>query len=217
MTHPDPVAIAADVDSRIRMLADPSTASIRRVRSEISRRVRDWPGDAVLDAATRLLESHRWVAYELVYHHAEAMALLDEGIVLRFGDGLDSWGAVDAFCRYIAGPAWQRGQLDDEIVLSWASASDRWWRRAALVSTVPLNLRAAGGAGDRDRTLEVCRKLVEDRDDTVVKALSWALRELIVWDAGAVQDFLDEHGNRVASRVRREVQNKLNTGLKNPR
>jgi 3-methyladenine DNA glycosylase AlkD len=27
-------------------------------------------------------------------------------------------------------------------------------------------------------TLEVCRALIDDRDDMVVKALSWALREL---------------------------------------
>jgi 3-methyladenine DNA glycosylase AlkD len=58
--------------------------------------------------------------------------------------------------------------------------------------------------------------LVDDRDDMVVKALSWALRELTVWDPAAVQAFLDEHGDRVAARVRREVSNKLATGLKNP-
>ena len=47
---------------------------------------------------------------------------------------------------------------------------------------MPLNLRAAGGTGDAERTLAVCAQLAADRDDMVVKALSWALRELIVWD-----------------------------------
>ena len=69
--------------------------------------------------------------------------------------------------------------------------SDRWWRRAALVSTVPLNLRAAGGTGDTSRTLAICEQLAADRDDMVVKALSWALRELSVrWDPDAVRAFL---------------------------
>lgn len=86
-------------------------------------------------------------------------------------------------------------------------------RRAALVSTVPLNLRTAGGSGDRERTLAICHRLVDDRDDMVVKALSWALRELVVWDPDAVRSFLDLHGDRVAARVRREVTNKL----ENPR
>ena len=217
MAEPDPAGLATEVRSRLSALPEPTTDSIRQVRSEISKRIRDWPGELVIDAALRLLGHHRWVAYELVYHHREAMALLDEDTVLRFADGPDSWGAVDSFCRYIAGPTWRRRQIDDHTVLAWSSSADRWWRRAALVATVPLNLRAAGGTGDRDRTIAVCRQLVDDRDDMVVKALSWALRELVVWDAAAVRDFLDEHDDTVAPQVRREVLNKLNTNLKSPR
>lgn len=201
----------------IRMLTDPSTTAIRRVRAEVSKRIRDRPGDQVLDAALQLLGQHRWVAYELVYHHPGAMALIDEDTALRFAGDLESWGEVDAFCRYIAGPAWRRGQLDDDTVLAWASSPDRWWRRAALVATVPLNLRAAGGTGDRKRTIAICRQLVDDRDDMVVKALSWALRELVVWDPAAVQNFIVDHNGRLAPRARREVLNKLTTGLKDPR
>ena len=85
------------------------------------------------------------------------------------------------------------------------------------MSTVPLNLRAAGGRGDAPRTLAICCSLVADRDDMVVKALSWALRQLVVWDPNAVHAFLDAHDKALAARVRREVRNKLETGLKNPR
>lgn len=57
--------------------------------------------------------------------------------------------------------------------------ADRWvWRRAVSVSTVPLNMKSRGGIGDPQRTLAVCDLLIADRDDMVVKALSWALREL---------------------------------------
>ena len=31
---------------------------------------------------------------------------------------------------------WLRGQVPDALMLKWAGSSDRWWRRAALVSTV---------------------------------------------------------------------------------
>ena len=78
-----------------------------------------------------------------------------------------------------------------------------------------LNLRAAGGTGDTPRTLAVCGLLAADRDDMVVKALSWALRELSVHDPAAVRAFLADHD--LAARVRREVTNKLQTGLKQPR
>jgi 3-methyladenine DNA glycosylase AlkD len=103
------------------------------------------------------------------------------------------------------------------LIQSWARSKDRWWRRAALVSTVPLNNKTRGGQGDAARTLAICAMLVEDRDDMVVKALSWALRELVKHDPKSVRAFMAEHKDTLAPRVRRELRNKLTTGLKNPR
>jgi len=51
----------------------------------------------------------------------------------------------------------------------------------------------------------------------VIKALSWALRELSKRDADSVNNFLQKHEEALAPRVVREVKNKLQTGLKNPR
>jgi 3-methyladenine DNA glycosylase AlkD len=98
----------------------------------------------------------------------------------------------------------------------WAASPDRWWRQAALVSTVPLNLRSRGGTVNTERTLDICRQLAADGDDMVLKALSWALWELVVWDPQAVRRFLDEHDGVLAARVRREVRSKLETGRKHP-
>jgi 3-methyladenine DNA glycosylase AlkD len=78
-------------------------------------------------------------------------------------------------------------------------------------------MKAQGGTGDADRTLEVCRLLVSDRNDMVVKALSWALRALAQREPEAVRRFLKEHAFSLAPRVLREVNNKLKTGLKNPK
>jgi len=50
----------------------------------------------------------------------------------------------------------------------------------------------------------------------VVKAMSWALRALVAHDPGALQSFLDDYEDVLAARVKREVNNKLRTGLKNP-
>ena len=65
--------------------------------------------------------------------------------------------------------------------------------------------------------LAVCEILADDRDDMVVKALSWALRVLTPHDPTAVQHFLTTNHHRLAARVKRETHNKLTTGLKNPR
>ena len=62
---------------------------------------------------------------------------------------------------------------------------------------------------------DVLVDLVGDREDMVVKALSWAVRSLVDRDAAAVSAYLDRHGDALAPRVRRETQRKLETGRKN--
>jgi 3-methyladenine DNA glycosylase AlkD len=124
---------------------------------------------------------------------------------------------VDAFACFISGPAWREGHVGDAVIRRWAKSKDRWWRRAALVSTVPLNVRARGGSGDAGRTLAVCELLKGDRDEMVVKALSWALRALAKPDPAAVRQFMEKFADELAPLAKREVRNKLTTGLKNPR
>jgi 3-methyladenine DNA glycosylase AlkD len=80
---------------------------------------------------------------------------------------------------------------------------------------VPLSVRSQGGRGDTQRTLAICEIVLGDRDDMVTKALSWALRELVVHDRAAVEAFLAAHDHALAAHVKREVRNKLTTGLKN--
>jgi 3-methyladenine DNA glycosylase AlkD len=208
---------AADVDRRLRALTDHSVGGQRAVRRQVSAELKAVPAEDVVALADELVDRHRWVAYELVYHHRGALDALDDDRVVRFGRGMEGWDQVDAYGRYISGPAWRIGVVDDELIHGWTRDPSRWWRRAALVSTVPLNLRAAGGTGDTARTLAVCRLLVADRDDMVVKALSWALRALAVVDPAAARAFLAEHEGAVAARVRREVTAKLDTGRKHPR
>jgi 3-methyladenine DNA glycosylase AlkD len=213
--------LAAEIDLEIRRRPDARTAELRALRRTWTRRLAKASGEEVLAIARRVLngrsEAHRFVAYELVAHHRAARQALTPQDVEDLGRALDSWGAVDAFAVYVAGPAWRAGQVPDRLVHAWARSEDRWRRRAALVATVALNTAARGGAGDTPRTLAVCRLLVRDRDDMVVKALSWALRELGKRDAAAVGVFLAEHDDALPARVKREVGHKLATGLKSPR
>jgi 3-methyladenine DNA glycosylase AlkD len=210
----DPAAVAGEIDREIRALPAQGIQPVRAVRRAWSRRLRPAPAEAAV--ALALVDRQRWVAYELLYHHPGALDHLGVEEVERLGEGMADWGSVDAFGCSVSGPAWQRGRLPDAAVHRWAASPDRWWRRAALVSTVPLNLRSRGGTGDTGRTLDICRCLAADGDDMVVKALSWALRELVVRDPQAVRRFLDAHHDVLAARVRREVGSKLETGRKHP-
>src|SRR5258706_7394499 len=211
-----PQAFAAEIERRVRALATRDVATVRALRREVSREIRDRSARGVLALAKVLLAgpTERFVAYELVQHHPAAAAALGARELERLGKGMSSWGEVDCFAVYLAGPSWRAGQVGDVLIRRWASSKDRWWRRAALVSTVPLNMRSRGGQGDARGTLTICRLLLDDRDDMVVKAHSWALRELAKRDPASVRRFLARYEARLAPRVLREVRNKLRTGLK---
>jgi 3-methyladenine DNA glycosylase AlkD len=157
------------------------------------------------------------LAYGLLDRRRDVLDTLTTADVRALGPTLDNWATVDTFCVVVAGQLWRRGRVGDAWFRRWAASKNRWRRRAALVSTVALNQKSRAGAGDPARTLALCEALVADRDDMVVKAMSWALRELSKRDADAVRGFLARHGDAVAARVRREVRNKLATGRKNPR
>ena len=201
----------------IEKLSIRNTQTIRAVRQVLSKQLREDDPATVLRIADQLNQAgHRWVGYEVVNHHAQTLASLTLKQVETLGTGINSWGIVDAFGIYVAGPAWLRQQISDAAVQRWARRNDLWWRRAALVATTVLNTKSHGGQGDTARTLAIATLLVADSEDMIVKALSWGLRCLAPWDPHAVQLFLAQHDENLAARIKREVRNKFETGLKNP-
>jgi 3-methyladenine DNA glycosylase AlkD len=211
-----PESLARRIDEALRTLPDRSVAAMRKERRRWSATLKQRPAEDVLAVAIELFErfGHRWIAYELLLFLPAALTLIGPEMVERLAGEMRSWGDVDQFGVLLAGPAWRAGQIDDRTIHEWARRPDRWWRRAALVATVLLNVRSQGGQGDVSRTLAVCEILLRDRDDMVTRALSWALRELVVQDRAAVEAFLATHDDFLASHVKREVRSKLTTGRK---
>ncbi|KQC13237.1 MAG: hypothetical protein APR63_09155 [Desulfuromonas sp. SDB] len=195
-----------------------STDPLRKVSKKYSKLLKAEKAESVLQVAKVILKTgkYRWVAYELIYEHSQTFQTLNRKKLETLGKGINSWWTVDSFARTLSGPAWLAGLITLDTVKDWAKSDDLWWRRAALVSTVALNIRTHGGKGDVNRTLDICKMLVDDHEDMIVKALSWALRALVVHDPNAVEEFLKVNKQVIAARVNREVRNKLNTGLKTP-
>jgi 3-methyladenine DNA glycosylase AlkD len=214
-------ALADEIDERLASLQHPTTAHLREVRREFSVRLKDAAPHVVIELAMLLLEvprfEYRFIGYELIHHHPSALARLNAWQLEQLGHGISTWSAVDCFGLYLAGPVWRDRRVPNSLIHGWAHAADRWWRRAALVSTVPLNSKAQGGKGETYRTLQVCRILERDRDPMVVKALSWALRELAKRDPRAVREYVASRTQVLPALVLREVINKLSTGVKNAR
>lgn len=213
--------IADRIVRDVRALPRRNTPSIRAVRVKYSRELKETPAATIVALAHALRERNmRWVGYEILHHHREALASLRIREVEELAEGLESWDGVDTFGIYIAGPAWRAGQIKDADLVHWAQSRNLWIRRAALVATVVLNSKTRGrGAegGDAERTVKIMTLLLDDREDMVVKAMSWALRALSVADPETARRFLEAHEPQLARRVVRETRNKLETGLKTPR
>lgn len=189
----DPVDIRAAcerITERLAALPKCDAQSLRSLSRELAPGLAAASARGVIDLAVALFHSKapgsHVIAYELIRRHGSAPSGLRERDLRRLGARMSSW----------------------------ARSRSRWWRRAALVSTVPLNVRAQGGHGDAPRTLAICEVLADDRDPMLVKAMSWALRALAVRDAEAVRAFMARNGHRLSALVVREVRNKLRTGRK---
>jgi len=210
--------VAATIRHDARRLAGASTPDVRAIRRRYSKLLADEPAGFVLAVVKSLLAEKTWtvrvIAFELLVGHRAAMSRLSASMVEEMAVGLSDWGSVDLLGVTVAGTAWREGRVSDAHVLRWARSKDRWRRRLSLVATVPLNSKARGGSGDAERTLALCRLHADDRDDMVVNALSWALRELSKRNARSVVKFLREEDARLAPRVMREVRTKLETGRK---
>ena len=155
------------------------------------------------------------IAFEYVGKDKRALAVLTEKDIDDFDKNLDNWVSVDCFSAYLLGYAWRVNKIKTDKVLSYFTSENYWRRRIPVVATVSLNQKARGGNGDAKRTIEICSLVVHDHEDMIVKALSWALRELAKVDPDPVAAFIEQHREQLHSRVLREVRNKLSKGTKN--
>jgi len=216
---PEVECLVIEVHSKLAALPVRNTAEVRSTRREFSRRIVSKAPETVIQLALRLLDEDsellRFFSYEMVRNHKVAWASLTSDDVPKLGTRLNSWSSVDCFAMYISGPMWAEERLSDETIAAWARSTDLWWRRAALVSTVALSRR--GRSNDLSKVVRICTLLKSDREDMVVKALSWALREIVKRHPQVVRSFLQEHQAALAARVTREVNHKLRTGLKTSR
>lgn len=213
-------ALVEEIEARVEGIPVRNAKALRALRREYSKRIAAVSAGDVVRIAAALIGHRRVPRFfgdELISSRADALGAIDLSQLEHLGSGMSSWDQVDCFACYLSGPAWREGQIEDKAIVEWARSKNRWWRRAALVSTVPLNVKARGGRGDARRTLLICRLLIDERDEMIVKALSWALRALVGRDPEAVRQFIEEHDSRLPPLVRREVRQKLATGRKSPK
>lgn len=164
---------------------------------------------------TNIFECQQF-GYESIIRDIKILQVLTPEDIRQMNVNQDNWVSVDTYSACILGVGWREGKITDQEIQHKIDSADLWQRRQALVATLGWNQKARGGTGDVEKTLWVCKQLVDDHEDMINKALSWALRELSKVDREPVIQFMESNEGRLHNRVKREVWNKLNTGKKNP-
>jgi len=192
---------------------------IKQLIREIKRQYPDWSASDWISLCKSLVATDVFegqvLAFEMIGRDRNLLDALEFRDLSELGRNLDNWASVDHYTVGIFGVLWGRGVVQDKHIEALLESDNFWERRVAVVSTVALNLKSRGGKGDTLRTIAVCERVVDDHHDMIQKALSWALRELSKRDRDAVLNFMERYENRLANRVLREVNHKLEFGTKN--
>ena len=162
---------------------------------------------------TNIFECQQF-GFEILNNDQQLLNFITKNDVLAMKKNMDNWLSVDYFAGVLLGPLWRENKISYETIKKLAKSKDFWERRIAVVATVALNQKARGGRGDAEQTIKICSLVINDKNDMVIKALSWALRELAKRDKQSVIDFIDKNNTFLSQKIKREVGNKLNFGKK---
>lgn len=165
-----------------------------------------WTGDSI---------DERHLALEILGAYHRRLPTLPWGRFDRWRHGLVDWSTTDHL-GYLLGPwlladlAGRTPHLDTLI-----AAPDLWSRRLALVGA--LIASREDGALIPDRLFSLLDRVQAEREPLMVKAVSWALRELSKHHPDRVAAYVDQRRSTLPALVIREVNHKLRTGLKSGR
>lgn len=135
----------------------------------------------------------------------------------RWRRGVDNWEVGDGLAAWVLA-VWILAEPEARLEHLWTLIADEdmWSRRLALVATTGLN-RARKDACFPDLTLALVERVKAERHPMITKAVSWALRALGEKEPHTVAAYVAENRAVLAGHVVREVENKLQTGLKSGR
>jgi 3-methyladenine DNA glycosylase AlkD len=123
----------------------------------------------------------------------------------RWVDHLTNWANTDGLSTWLIA---ETVRLDPSLVgrlLDWTGSRNRWRRRAAAVSLVPIAHRGEM----REQAFEIADRLMADGDDIVQKGVGWLLKEASREHPDEVREYLLRWREETSALVLRYASEKL--------
>jgi 3-methyladenine DNA glycosylase AlkD len=125
-------------------------------------------------------------------------------------DTLTNWANTDGMCTGFVSETVRKDPKLTERLLEWTGSENRWRRRAAAVSLVPIARR-----GEMlDDTFRIADRLMEDQDYMVQKGVGWLLKEASKKHPKEVREYLLRWRMRTSALVLRYASEKLPTDMR---
>lgn len=159
--------------------------------------------------------THRQLASNFLGLHHSLRRSLDLAYLKRWLEGLAGWCEIDNLCQsnFSAVEMFGRWPKWKKLLSQLVNSKHISHRRASLVLlTRPVRELPDPRLGRV--AFDHLRRLENERDILITKAISWLLRELISHHREEVQTFLNAHRETLPKIARREVSRKLATGKK---
>jgi len=120
-------------------------------------------------------------------------------------DLLTNWANTDGLCAWIIADIVKKDPSLTYRLLEWTTSENRWRRRAAAVSLVPIARR-----GDMlDQVFQIADRLMADSDDMVRKGVGWLLKEASKEHPQEIRDYLLKWREEASALVLRYASEKL--------
>jgi 3-methyladenine DNA glycosylase AlkD len=123
----------------------------------------------------------------------------------KWVDTLDNWANTDGMCTGLISEIVRKDQRLVKRLLEWTVSKNRWRRRAAAVTLVPIARR---GEMLND-ILMIADRLMEDRDEMVQKGVGWLLKEASKKHPQEVREYLLSWRSQTSALVLRYASEKL--------
>ena len=168
------------------------TGDIRKLSAKLFRMLPDNNIDSVMQLCEFLLQEHNWemrvIAFDWANRlHKQYTEDTYSVFYLWLKKYVRGWGDCDDFCTHAFGNLLLQYKGLFTNVLKWTKDDDFWVRRASSVILIPSLLQ---NNYDGLMPFEIVNRLMNDKDELVLKGCGWMLKSFSRVNKEAVIDYL---------------------------